>query len=206
MDAMSALDVKGLKEAIQNLNTLQGNVKAEIGRDALRAGLLVVNKAVKAATYTTFRRIDGVIQSGFGVRVGKELKGTVLSAVVVEYPQSLIGHSAMSRAYRRHHSASRKFSTGRARKIDLNQVAYWWRFLEFGTQQRRTARTPKSMLAKTRRQQRAISRFNAASSTGSVMARPWVRPAFQGTAQGAVDAFIATMRQRIEDSVNSMPK
>lgn len=203
---MTALKVTGLKEAIENFNKLTGLVRKEIGRDALRAGLLIVNKAVKASTYTTFRRVDGVIQSGFGVRVGKGPKGSVLTAVVVEYPQSMIGNTPMTRAFRRHHSPSRKFATGRGRAVNLFQIAYWWRFLEFGTQERRTARQPKSMVRKTRRQQRAVYRWQTASSTGSVAPRPWVRPAFQGTAQSAVDAFVATMHQRIEETVNSMRK
>ena len=200
---MSALKVTGLKEAIENLDKLDDQVKGEIGRAALLASLLQVNKAVKAATYKTFNRIDGAIQSGFGVRVGKELKGTVLSAVVVQYPQSMIGNTPMTQAFRRHNTAK-----GRKRVISLFQVAYWWRFLEFGTKPRRTARTPKSMDAKTSlsRQARAIGRWQRASSTGAITARPWVRPAFQSTSQGAVDAFVETMRQRIEESVNSMPK
>jgi HK97 gp10 family phage protein len=199
---MSALEVKGLNEAIRNLNDLDGQVKSKIGRDALRDGLLLVNKTVKAATYSTFKRATGAIQAGFGVRVGKALKGTVLAAVVVQYPQSMIGNTPMTKAYRRHHAAK-----GRSRKpVDLNQVAYWWRFLEFGTGERRTARTPRFSHIRTKRQAKTVEKFLGAKGVGYVGPRPWVRPAFQGTAQGAVDAFTATMRQEIETNVNAMTK
>jgi HK97 gp10 family phage protein len=201
---MPALEVKGLKEAVKNFNDLTGKVKLEIGREALRDALLVVLEKVKGATYTTFTKRTGAIQSGFGVRVGQSLKDDVLTSVVVEYPQTMIGNTPMTRAFRSHHSAR-----GRSRKpVSLFQVAYWWRFLEFGTGPRRTARTPKTLTPRkgAKGLNRAIAKFKASRSTGSVTARPWVRPAFAASAQTAVDTFTQSMRRRIERAANAMPK
>lgn len=199
------LEVKGLKQAIANLNDLNGKVKLEVGRLALRAALLRVLEAVKAATYTTFHRETGAIKAGFGVRVGRELRGEVLASVVVEYPQTMIGNTPMTQAFRRHRARRRS----RSRKaVNLFQIAYWWLYLEFGTAERRTARKPKTLIrrAGATRLNRAIGKWEAAASTGYVAARPWVRPTFANTAQAAVDIFTATMREKIEEQTDAMPK
>lgn len=193
------MEVKGLSQAIANLNKLTGAVKAEIGRASLAAGLSVIKAAVLGATYSTFAKQTGAIKAGFGIRVGHQLKGTVLSAVIVQYPQSIAGQSPMKAAFLRHRQSTRK------RAVSLYQVAFWWRFLEFGTGPRRSVATPSSS-GHGKRHEARVRRYAGAASRGAIVARSWVRPAAASTAQPSVDQFAATMRERVEQAVKEMPK
>lgn len=203
----TTVEVKGLRQSLVNLAKLASDVQKKIGRLALRDAALVVNAAVKGATYSTFSRRSGAIQSGFGVRVGNELKGTTLNAVVVEYPQSLAGLSPATRLFRR--SALRQSS--RARKVNLESTAFWWRFLEFGTGPRMSERTPafqrEGRLARTRGEIRAAHKFqSAAHALGAITPRSWVRPAFSSSGVQAVDVFAKTMRTETDATVQAYPK
>lgn len=198
---MSGMEVKGLKQALANLNAIGSDaVRTDIGRKALRDGLLVINRAVKGATYTTFNRVTGFTRAGFGVRVAIKPKGTVLNSVIVQYPQSIAGTSAGQKLVRQHYTPKAK-----GRKQSTFNVAFWWRFLEFGTKGRRTARTPKS--ARTGRMargkgskasQRALARYTAAKGQGDIAARPWVGPAFQRTRDDATDEFSKVFKALLE--------
>lgn len=202
---MSGVEVKGLRQAGENLLALKGMVRLQIGREALKQGALVINSAVKQATYTTFHRVTGFVQSGFGVRVGQSLKGEVLSAVVVQYPQSMAGTSPMARLVQQHHTPKTRHGS-----VSLTNVAFYWRFLELGTKGRHAARTPafsrEGRIARNKRQSRALAKYSASSSLGDISPRPWVGPAFNSTKQAAIDKFAATTRQLTEQAINAMPK
>lgn len=70
-----------------------------------------------------------------------------------------------------------------AAKVGM-RAFYWW-FLEKGTGERRTKK---------------------GASRGSIAARPWVVPAFEGNADAAIAAFKTTLTQRLEEAANQLPK
>jgi len=192
---MASITVKGLKEARANLDKLSKETGVKITRAALLSAALIINREIKAATYSTFTRRTGRIKAGFGVRVGKEPKDDVLSAVVVEYPREQ-SSGPLLKAVRD--------------KAERNAVAYWWRFLEFGTSGRRAAKTPKHQrqgrVARGIKQQRAEAAYNAARSRGDLAARPWVRPAFRGSVQQAVEQFSKSFRENTDKEVKALQK
>ena len=204
---MPAIELRGLREAAENLRKIGKVAATELSRDALRDGALVVNRAVKAATYTTFQRRTGFIKAGFGVRVAKELKGDVLRAWIVQYEQSLAGGSAEKKAQRAAYLPAAK-----GRKQSFYNLAFWWRFLEFGTKGRRNARTSKGARISKKtgllnlRTRRAKARYDAAKSLGDIAPRPWVRPAFGGSAAGAIETFDRSFRRRLSAEIDNLPK
>jgi len=203
----AAMQVLGLKQSLATMRKMRTDVQAEIATKSMRAGLLVVNRAVKAATYTTFNRLTGFTKSGFGVRVYKKLHGSTRIAHIVQYPQSIAGSSADAQLIRKHHMPSAK-----GRKQATTNVAYWWRFLEFGTDGRKSVRTPKARQAarlsrKARKaRSRAQARYDAAPSRGDLQPRPWVRPSLGSTQGSAVDQFRKTLRDEIDKTLAFAPK
>lgn len=202
---MAAVEVRGLREAAKNLEALGKVGATELSRDALRDGARVLVRSIKAATYTTFQRQTGFIKSGFGAVVAKDLKSGVLRAWVMQLEQSLAGGSAEKKAQRAAHLPKSK-----GRKQSFYNVAFYWRFLEFGTQGRRTATTPKfhraGRIARGKRQEKALGRYNAGKSLGDISPRPWVRPAFAGSAASSIETFEKSFRTRIETAVKDLPK
>jgi HK97 gp10 family phage protein len=196
---MPSMSVAGLRAAAKNLALIGKVGSTELSRDALREGARVVSRAAAAGTYQNFIMRTGAIRFGFGVRVAKELKGEELAAFVVQRETAL--------ALRPTKKRSRKPKPTKG-------VAYWWRYLEFGTTGRKTAKTPK-FLRKAKvsksprvlaRQSKALARYTAAKSQGDIKARNWIRPAFAANAPGAVDTFGANFRRRVEAAVNSLSK
>jgi hypothetical protein len=201
------MEVRGLKESRAALLKLNKDVQNEIAGKAMLDALLVVNRAVKAATYRTFSKLTGFTRSGFGVRVYKTLKNHQRIAHIVQYPQSIAGSGADKQLIRKHHMPK----TG-GRKQAITNVAYWWRFLEFGTDGRKAARTPKARrTARLSRKamkarNRAQARYDAAPSRGDLQPRPWVRPSLGSTQSSAVDQFRKTLRDRIEATTAFGPR
>jgi HK97 gp10 family phage protein len=200
------LQVKGLRRTAENLQRLAGKVQLTIAREASRAAMRVIARAAAAATYTTFERETGATKSGFGTRVAA-LRGTTMVSYVVQYPQNISGSSPMAVAYRQHHLASAR--NKRARKVDLQHVAFWWRFLEFGTKPHAQVRKPNWLGKRTARNKREAAgavRFMSAAIVPGIAARPWVRPAFNATGSAAVTTFERELRQGTESEINNLPK
>ena len=194
--------VTGLAQAGKNLlNIGSGELRTQIARDASRAAGWKIANAIKGKTYTTFNFLDGLIGTGMTVRVSDGIKGTVLNAVVVEKEQA----GALLRKRSR-----------LQRDPSLSGVAVWWRWLEFGTQERRAKKTPKFVyhpstkrpLTKKATAYRALTlgRWAASASRGGISERSWVRPTFSATARAAVEEYERTMRARTESEVSNLPK
>src|SRR5262245_4362475 len=84
---VATIDVRGLSRAQENLEKLDEEIRNAISREALRDAGWTLAKAMRAATYTTFNRRDGLIRSGLGVAVQGQPKGEQLKGYVTEYPQ-----------------------------------------------------------------------------------------------------------------------
>jgi HK97 gp10 family phage protein len=189
--ATDRIEVKGLDQALTNIKSLAGDVQTKITRDALRTALWVIARRMRAGTYSTFIRRSGAIQRGFGVAVQRDPKNDELKGYVTQYPQNL----------------------RRLGKPGL-QIAHWWRYLEFGTGERRASRTPNflrtgSFSKSSRvvvRQATALSRWAAAGNRGSVKERKWVRPAAAATTPESIETFRREVLEEIEKAVTNYPK
>jgi bacteriophage HK97-gp10 putative tail-component len=197
------VEIKGLKQAGDNLRKLSTVAQLELSRSALFDGSAVIAGAVRAATYTTFTRRTGLIRSGFKVRVAKQVtSGTsLLPAFIVQAEQALFGANGKAVRAAVGQSRSRK-------KESIYTFAFYWRFLEYGTGPRRMARKPKaSKSGRTSKSQLAkLAAWAKAKSSGAVTARPWVAPAFASSAAAAIAAFADSFGRRIDTEVNTLPK
>jgi hypothetical protein len=209
--ATTTVTVTGLKQAAENLmNIGSGELRTLIARDSARAAAWVIGDAVKDRTYTTFQKQTGWIKSGIGVRVAMGVRNNVLNSVIGEMPQYAGSFNPAAALFRQHHH-------GRAhhKAPALAEVAFWWRFLEFGTHERHRKSTPKFLykpppkrqLTKRRLASRALKlgAWHASASRGGISGRQWVRPAFAASQLKAVEQYEATMRNRTEEEVNNLP-
>jgi HK97 gp10 family phage protein len=203
-DVQGSFQVKGLRQALDNMRALPKLVKINVGRAALRAAAHVVEGQVKARTYTTFNRLTGAIGASLGVRVGMELKGETLNAVIGEYPVAMSGATPMAQAFNRTYRARASMYAGKP------MTAYWWRYLEFGTRARHAKMTPRFMrrstTPRTERQVVQVNRWTASAGRGAVASRSWVRPALADTAASAVEMFRQKLNEGIETEVNRLQK
>lgn len=201
---MAGIEVTGLKQCLDNMKKLSTDVQRELAGQALREAMWTIAEPMRAATYTTgFKRITGAIRQGLSVAVQHDPKNQELKAYVVEYPQSIAGAETPFKALvRKRRARSRK-------KVDVRQTAYWWMFLERGTQARKSVRTPKATAKSLRpgtRSARARARFEAAASRGGIRKMPWLEPTFNATAAQAINTCRDTIRKLIDAAVSAMPK
>jgi HK97 gp10 family phage protein len=214
------VEVTGLSQAGANFAKLGSAVQHEIGRQSLRDGTWALVNKMRAATYTTgFVKRSGYVQSGLSVAVANDPKnGGQLTAWAVEYPQSIAGSTPAAALFRKHmslkgHRPSAKQGGGGSR-VELSGVAFYWRFLEFGTGPRKSAATPRflrtGLLArndKLRARQRLKAKaWLALPSRGGMTAKPWLRPTFGSTAPDAINSFSETIGKLIDKAVTAMPK
>lgn len=200
MPSSMRIEVKGLSQALQNLKQLDADVSTTITRAALREGSWILARAARANTYTTFNRITGAIRAGLGVIVQREPHDEELKAHVVEYPRpATVAGSLGSKTTRRRAKGG---------------VAFWWRFLEFGTGPRRASATPKFLrtgrIGKSgrvlMRQGSAVARWGASPSRGAIASRSWLRPAVGAAEERCIETFRKEVLEGIEKSANAMPK
>jgi HK97 gp10 family phage protein len=175
------IELKGLSQAKANFQKLSAEVQREIGRQALRAAGQTLAEPMKAATYTTFTRRTGAIRAGLGVGVQHDPKNDTLTGYVEEYAQSIAGPATPFASLVR-----KRLSGKRRRSAPTSSIAFWWRFLEFGTGPRRAGRTPAFLRsrkigssAKSQvRQLRAVGRWLKTANRGGIKPRTWLRPIF----------------------------
>jgi hypothetical protein len=198
------VEVKGLRQCLDNMKKLTSDAQREVAGTALREACWAIAKPMREATYTTgFKRITGAIKTGLSVAVQHDPKNNELHAYVVEYPQSIAGGETPFKALvRKRRARARK-------KIDIRQTAYWWLFLERGTQARKSVRTPKATRRAFKvgsRSARARARWEAAPSRGGIKAMPWLKPTFNTTAAQAIQLCRDTFLKLTDAAVSAMPK
>jgi hypothetical protein len=194
--------ISGLSQAKENFQKLDALVQKDIGRQSLREQGWTLAKPMRGATYTTFIRRTGAIRAALGVVVAREPKDNSLVAYIEELPtkQPLSPFAALLRKNRR-------------RNTDPT-VPFYWRFLEFGTNQRRSVRTPKALRSgrigrtgKAReRTRKQLQRWLGSGNRGAVTPRAWLRPVFGPSAPTSIDAFRETILKLIDAAVSAMPK
>jgi hypothetical protein len=196
------VEVSGLSQAKENFEKLDQLVQKDIGRQSLRAQGWTLARPMRGATYTTFVRRTGAIRAAMGVVVAREPKDNSLVAYVEELPtkQPLSPFGALLRKNRR-------------RTTDP-AVPFYWRFLEFGTNERRSVRTPKALRSgrvgrtgKAReRTRKQLQRWLGSGNRGAVASRSWLRPVFGPSAPRSVEAFRETIVKLIDAAVSAMSK
>jgi HK97 gp10 family phage protein len=205
----SRIEVKGLTQAKDNFQKLSGLVQKEIGRETLREAGWMLARPMRAATYTTFVRRTGAIRSGLGVAIQRDAKSDKLTGYVDEFPQSIAGKATPFAKLVRH-----RLSLKRRRSVPTTYIAFWWRYLEFGTGPRRAGRTPAFLrsgkvgtTAKGKlRQIKAVGGWLKSPNRGGIKPRPWLRPIFGSNAPNAIESFRATILKLIDAAVSAMPK
>jgi HK97 gp10 family phage protein len=197
---MAGVEVTGLRQCLDNLKKLDTQTQQELAGKALREAGWVIADAMRGATYTTgFKRITGAIRQGLSVAVQHDPKADELKAYVVEYPQSIAGAETPFKAM------VRKRRAGARKKVDVRQTAYWWLFLERGTKQRKSVRTPRGKSQRPR-SLKARARWEAAPSRGGIRPMPWLKPSFDATAVDAINTCRDTIKKLIDAAVSAMPK
>jgi len=195
------VEITGLDKAKENFQKLDGLVQKEIGRQSLREQGWALAKPMRGATYTTFLRRTGSIKAALGVVVAREPKDNSLVAYVEELPlkASSSPFGALVRKRSRHNAP---------------EVPFYWRFLEFGTNQRRSKRTPKALRSgrigrtgKAReRTRKQLQAWLGSGNRGSVTSRSWLRPVFGPSAPTSIETFRDTILKLIDAAVSDMPK
>jgi HK97 gp10 family phage protein len=203
------IEIKGLGQAKANFQQLSGQVQRDIGRQALRDAARKLAEPMKAATYTTFTRRTGAIRAGLGVGVQHDPRSDKLTGYVEQYAQSIAGPATPFASLVR-----QRLGTKRRRLAPTSSIAFWWRFLEFGTGPRRAGGTPAFLRGHKvgshpkgqARQLKSVGAWLATGNRGGVTARPWLRPVFGANAPQAIQSFRDTMLRLIDAAVSAMPK
>jgi hypothetical protein len=166
------VELGGLKETLARLEGFDKKLRTEIIRASAREANKVIATAVRAGTYTTFNRTDGMIREGWGVRTALQIKNDRLLSYVVqdERPTAKMAEPAILSVKRR--------TTGR--DTPENYRAFWTLFLERGTKER----------------------FNKkGASRGEIGQRSFVAPAFNATADAAIKTFSVVSYQLTEEAL-----
>jgi hypothetical protein len=198
---LTRVEVSGLSQAKENFQRLDALVQREIGRRSLREQGRALATPMRGATYTTFIRRTGAIHAALGVIVAREPRDNSLVAYVEELPLKAptTPFGALVRKRRAHNAPA---------------VPFYWRFLEFGTNQRRSVRTPKALrrgwigrTGRARTRTRAqLQRWLGGGDRGAVTSRAWLRPAFGPAAPTSIETFRDTILRLIDAAVSDMPK
>ena len=110
---------------------------------------------------------------------------------------------------------ARRNATGKRSVSARPSTAFYWRFLEFGTGPRHTARTPAFLRTGRIAQHRegpaasahaAPSAGMASPSRGGIKSRSWLRPIFGSNARDAIQSFRETFLKLVDAAASAMPK
>lgn len=175
-------EVKGLREALDNLKRLPDIIANKIVRKASRQGGNVLLKAVRGGIYSGLQKRTGLMGFGLGLNVGMARSKNRVTAYIKEREIKTAGEGRSSRAARAGAFAKR---SRQSQRVAPRFGAFYWRFLELGVAERRTA---------------SGANRGALRPTGNVGA------AFTSAAGSAIDTFRRILQADIETEVSKMPK
>lgn len=171
--------VLGLAQVVKNLQTLSEALQKKIMRRAVRAAAVPYAKEVKATTYGGKRhRRTGLLIASQSISTGT--KGDDVIAKVRMRDVNIAKDNKIGRAVR----GARSLVPGAA-KTPEKYRAFYWRFLEYGTKQRRT---------------------KSGADRGAVGESKWVRPAFDSKSDEAINAFRLRLASDLEAEAAKLPK
>lgn len=170
------VEVKGLKQALANLERLPELIAENAVKKASRAGGNELLRAVRGNILQGLTERTGLLRKGLAVSVGRGRGGNRITAYVKELEVKTAGTSARARAARGAAFRARKGGGMVAKRFG----AFYWRFLELGTADRKG--------------------HGALRATGNVGA------AFTSSAGSAIDTFRRVLLQNVQTEVSKLPK
>jgi HK97 gp10 family phage protein len=121
-----SVKVVGLAQAVDNLKTLEVKLQNKVIRAAIRRGLSVALREVKQTVYTRVQRRTGLLPRSMGVRLQRINKKRPFINAIITAKEVRGGRTQRL--------------TGQVGDDDRKYAAFYWRFIEFGTAERRTKR------------------------------------------------------------------
>jgi len=172
----AGMRVVGIAKAVKNLKDMGDAIEKRVARKAVRAATKIIAAAVKGTTYGGPRhKITGLLQRSQGISVSS--KGNIITGKIIMRPVDVSGNTKVARLVRHHRKAKANNVT--------EMAAFYWRFLEKGTNRRTTA---------------------SGANRGAVPAMPWVVPAFDATDNAAVDQFAKVFNAETEREAAQLTK
>jgi HK97 gp10 family phage protein len=174
--AETSTRVLGLPNLLQNLTALQQKLALSILRQSSRAAANIYLQTTRSGTYGAGRvQRTGLLQRSQGVT--SRVQGDVITASVKMRSVNVASNTSIAKTFRRVHSIT-------PGKGPSKFIAFYWRFLEFGTPSRAT---------------------KAGANRGSISPRPWVAPAFNARADAAIEAYRRNTSDRLDDEARKLP-
>lgn len=183
--------VLGIEGVRKNLDSLSDTLRADIIMASARAAVRVFAREVQRTTYAANRQQrSGLLLAS--QRWSVRAKGEEITAKFYTAPSTAAG-----------------FVGGRPRlqsAMPKPSAAFYWRFLEFGTQERYTrSKTKATTLGasggfafwRTRR-------MGVGAYRGKITPRPWVGPAFESQADAAIETFTETATSLTDKAVQEL--
>lgn len=171
-----SIEVKGLSQALANLNEISKRIRNNVTRKATREATKIIAAAIKSQTYKApIDRRTGLLERSQGMSV--TIKGDVITGKVKMRRVNVGNTSAFAKSFRA--KATRK------RAIKQVYSAFYWRFLEKGTKARVTKK---------------------GADRGRVPVQPFVLPAFGSSYSSALSAFQRVFTSETVAAARSLPK
>lgn len=179
---VATFEVKGLQQALDNLQRIPTLLATTAVKKASRAGGTVLIKAVRGTIYRGLQKRTGLLTAGLSVNVGVAPSKNRVTAYIKEREVKTAGTTRTNIAARAGAWGKRKRGSTR---IAPKFGAFYWRFLEFGVGARQTA---------------SGANRGALAPTGNV------RAAFTAAAGSAIDTFRQILLAETETEVSKLPK
>lgn len=170
----------GLRQTAENLARLEIAVGDQVVKDAARPATQVLQRAVASQIYRGIRQQSGLLAAGLYVTVGKNRGVDRITGYVGERRVGTGGKSALAKVARIAASRHPRANGTIAEKFG----AFYWRFLEFSTGDRKT---------------KSGANRGKPPETGNVQA------AFSSAGLAAIEKFRTVFIDRTNEEVSKLP-
>lgn len=170
----------GLKASAANLATLSRVLQDQVTKDATRPATVVLKNAVAGSIYRGLQERSGLMGRGLYVTVGKNRGQDRITGYVGERQVGTGGKSALAKVAANAAGRHRRTNGTIAEKFG----AFYWRFLEFSTENRTT---------------------KSGANRGKPPATGNVRDAFSSAGVSAVEKFRSVFIDRTNEEVAKLP-
>ena len=182
----ATVEVQGLRELGQALQQLP----QRIGRNVLRGAVGAGARRIRDRARENAPRSTGAVKDGHPP------PGTLKRSIIVKQIPELSG--PLKQTFYVHVRSGKKYAhQGKGGR--LSQDAWYWRFVEFGTQAHVVRPKNKKALA-------FNGQVRPMASIPAVGARPFMRTAFESEKSRAVDEIKRYLEERIPQEVDKLPQ
>lgn len=166
-----SIKIQGLEQARENLKTLDEKLQNKVIRAAIRRGLTVALREVKQTVYTRVQRRTGLLGRSMGIRLQRINKKRPFINAIITAKEVRGGRTQRQ--------------TGQIGDDDRKYAAFYWRFIEFGTAERRTKR---------------------GAIRGIMPATPFAGPAAQARFSSIVETTKVQLYLELDKEIAKLPK